>query len=138
MATAENSTLSICIPRVDAWVTDEYVRKVFGEVLLSGTEEALPDGSTVDPIEKVDLIVRQNDKGETYKRAFIHFQNWHLLTSDAATLIWQKITNGEIVKIMHAKPSYWKCSLNRVPRPQHHVRNVMPTENTRTSAFIIN
>ena len=24
MATAENSTLSICIPRVDEWVTDDY------------------------------------------------------------------------------------------------------------------
>lgn len=137
MATAENSTLSICIPRVDAWVTDEYVRKIFREVLLDGTEATLPDGTTIDPIEKVDLIVKRNEKDETYKRAFVHFHNWHLLTSKAAGLIWQKINGGEVVKIMHAKPSYWKCSLNRVPRPNHHTRNTMPQDDARTAAFIV-
>ena len=114
-------TLSICIPRVDAWVTDGYIRDVFRRVLVGGTEETGggdgSDGGSFDPIEKVDLIYRNNEKGETYKRAFIHFNNWERLTSRAAALIWRKITEGETVKIMHAEPSYWKCSLNRVPRP---------------------
>ena len=137
MATAENSTLSICIPRVDEWVTDDYIRRIFGEVLLDGTEEKMEDGRSIDPIEKVDLLVRQNERGETYKRAFVHFHNWHLLKSKSAETIWRKINDGETVKVMHAKPSYWKFSLNRVPRPQHHARNAMPVENTRTSAFIV-
>lgn len=134
MATAGNSSLSICIPRVDAWVTEEYITKVFHEVLLDGTEGG---ANAVEPIEKVDLIVRRNEKDEVYKRAFIHFQNWHLLTSKSSQLIWKKIHDGETVKVMHAQPSYWKCSLNRVPRPQHHARNAMPAEGTRAAAFIV-
>lgn len=132
-ATEQNSTLSICIPRVDTWVTEEYIRKVFNEVLLGN--ECNNEGH-LEPIEKVDLIFRRNEKDETYKRAFIHFHNWHLLTSRAAGLIWTKINNGETIKIMHANPSYWKCSLNRVPRPYAN-RNVAPADDTRGAAFLV-
>lgn len=136
VTTEKDSSLSICIPRVDYWVTDEYIRKVFSEVLISESD-SLRDVTDKDIIDKIDLIVRSNEKNETYKRAFIHFKNWHILTSRLAGVIWNKIRAGEVVKIMHAQPSYWKCSLNRVPRPQQYVRNAMPTENNRTSAFVV-
>lgn len=134
MATDDNSKVSICIPRVDMWVTEQYIRKIFSEVLLDGTEG---DHVDIDPIEKIDLIIRKNEKDETYRRAFIHFNNWHLLNSRAAKLIWDKIHAGEVVKIMHANPSYWKCSLNRVSRVQPQNRNTTPNDNIRQQAFLV-
>lgn len=131
------SRVSICIPRVDAWINENYIRRVFNQVLIEknvenedkdkdepSTSVSAKTGSSkgqcqtkINFIEKVDLIEKKNEKGEGYKRAFIHFRNWNKLTSRNAKLIWDKLHSGEIVKIMHKQPNYWKCSLSRVPRP---------------------
>jgi hypothetical protein len=144
------SRVSICIPRVDAWINENYIRRVFNQVLIEkslenedkdkdkdkdgiSTSVLAKTGSgnvkgqcqtKINFIEKVDLIEKKNEKGECYKRAFIHFRNWNKLTSRNAKLIWDRLHSGEIVKIMHKQPNYWKCSLSRVPRPTTTTTNV--------------
>lgn len=127
----KNTKMSICIPRISSWITEGYIRRIFNQVLIEKSHETETEPKTepkteTDPeqinvcrkiIEKVDLIEKKNEKGESYKRAFVHFRNWDKLTSQNAILIWDKLHSGEIVKIMHKQPNYWKCSLSRVPRP---------------------
>lgn len=113
----DNCYLSICIPRVDETITDEYISKIFYSVLYGKNDVKH------NIIEKIDLIARTNEKGETYKRAFIHFCNWDKIDTTNSIAIWNKLQSGEIIKIMHNQPSYWKCSLSRVPRPKYDDNN---------------
>lgn len=108
---SNNKQISICIPRVDETVTNDYIRKTFIDVLFGSKK---PDCNI---IEKIDLIGRSNEKGETYKRAFIHFCNWDVINTENSIAIWDKLHAGEIIKVMHNQPNYWKCSMSRVPRP---------------------
>jgi len=124
---------SICIPRVDNWVTDEYVRKIFNEVFFGKDYDV-----SNDCIIGIDLIPRTNERGESYKRAFIHFKNWDEIDSAAAVSVRQRLNNGETIKIMHNNPSYWKCSASRVQRPQWLSETAQqPTEQKRPRPFIV-
>lgn len=135
-----NKQLSICIPRVDETVTNDYIRKTFIDVLFGSKK---PDCNI---IEKIDLIGRTNEKGETYKRAFIHFCNWDKINTDNSIAIWDKLHAGEIIKVMHNQPNYWKCSMSRVPRPNkqdehkknEHKHKHKKSENTENTENIEN
>lgn len=123
--------ISLCIPRVDISVTDEYVTKIFNEVLLENPEE------DETPVEKVDLVERTNDKGESYKRAFVHFHNWDKLQTKAAATIRTKLLEGDTIKIMHNQPYYWKCSISRAPRPNHYGNgNTTGVDGQRKAAYL--
>lgn len=156
MMTIDNSgVFSICIPRVDIAITETYIRNIFNRVLFDNFVEELDEHSKTNHkkqkkddtehnqrihnhantlIEKVDLIDKVNEKGEKYKRAFIHFRGWNWTDNEnsnehgtkinvpnysrASKIIWNKLHAGEVIKIMHCEPNYWKCSISRVPRPQ--------------------
>lgn len=102
---------SICIPRVGISVTEEYIRSIINNV-IQGTISYQKD-----IIKAVDLISRQNDKGEDYQRVFIHIDNWESIDSSRTREIRKKLNDGETIKIMHNPPSYWKCSASRFGRP---------------------
>ena len=56
---------SLCIPRLqNGNIDSSNIRKVF---------EQLKFGK----IQRIDIIERKNDKGEPFKRAFIHFEKWN-------------------------------------------------------------
>lgn len=100
--------ISVCIPRVDSSTTKDYVKQVFNNVLS-------PSGA--DIVASVDLVTKVNEKGEEYKRVFIHFMPWEMIDSSIAKEIYQKLISGVTIKIMHSAPYYWKCSMNRQTRP---------------------
>lgn len=123
---------SICIPRVDTWVTDEYVRQVFNEVFLG------KKSSTKSPIVAINLIERENERGEKHKRVFIHFDNWERIKSSAAKETRSRLLAGKEVKIMHNTPSYWKCYTSKLPRPGWLKGTAeLPKEAERPRSFLI-
>lgn len=121
---------SICIPRLDLWVTNDYIEKIMNEVLLP------QDTYLTTCIERIDILTRQNEKGEDFKRAFIHFIPWNSFESSSSKKMRQKLLSGETVKIMHNHPCYWKCSASRVPRPEWQEHSP-PAEKQRVKAFIM-
>lgn len=102
---------SICIPRVDLETTDEYIRNVVNKVFRGQSNE------NIDPIAAIDLVSRKNERGDDYKRAFIHFINWDDIPYENAQEIRKKLIQGETIKIIHNFPNYWKCSASRFDRP---------------------
>lgn len=105
-----SSEPSICIPRVFENITQERIARIFGE--LFGPRA----------IKRIDLIKRENEKGERYQRAFIHFNEWPS-TSEAQAMRRQLIA-GQEVKIVYDDPWFWKCSVNEAKKrtPQSEPR----------------
>ena len=55
---------SLCIPRLLENVSRNYIRNIFDKMDLG-------------PINRIDVIERKTEKGENFKRAFIHFHKWN-------------------------------------------------------------
>lgn len=121
---------SICIPRVDMCITTEYIEKIMNEVLL---DESIIIKTC---IERIDLVGRQNEKGEDFKRVFIHFKPWNTFETVVSKNMKQRLLSGETIKVMYNFPSYWKCSASRVPRPQWQ-DNQISVEKERSKAYIV-
>jgi hypothetical protein len=98
-----NSANSICIPRAFANISEARVRKVF---------EAL----NIFAIEKIDMIQRKNEKGDSYQRIFVHIKSWSS-TADADKAR-ERLLSGKELKIVYDEPWFWKVSLsNWKPKP---------------------
>lgn len=121
---------SICIPRVDMWITSEYIEKIMNEVLLA--ENSLLKSC----IERIDLVGRQNEKGEDYKRVFVHFKPWEIFESFNSKNMRKRLLSGETIKVMHSSPSYWKCSASRVPRPEWQYKDDLIEKETSKNHLI--
>ena len=95
---------SICIPRVFANITGKYVQGVFEDMNLG-------------KVERVDMVLKKNDKGESFKRVFIHFKYWN----NDSSKVRQRLLQGNTIKVVYdsSKPWFWKCSASRVPRPSN-------------------
>ena len=63
-------------------------------------------------INRVDIIERTNEKGEKYKRVFVHFDYW-FETEDAQTAK-TRLLEGKEIKIVYDDPWFWKVSANKV------------------------
>lgn len=101
--TISTSSPSICIPRVFDNITQDFIEKSFDD-LLGGRF-----------VERVDLVHKTNERGEKFKRAFIHFNSWP--KNRQALSIREKLLAGEEVKIMYDYPWFWKCSASKSVRP---------------------
>ena len=88
---------SLCIPRVFNNITPERVRKVFDEI-------------SIFTIDKIDMIKKENDKGDKFQRVFIHIKEW-ATTSDAIRAK-QRLTEGKDLKIVYDEPWFWKVMIN--------------------------
>lgn len=89
---------SLCIPRVFNNITEERLRKAFCEVDLG-------------VIDRFDVIPCKNDKGEQFKRVYIHFKKWSW--SETAQVARRKLITGEDIKIVYDRPWFWKVSASK-------------------------
>ena len=93
---------SICIPRVFRNTT----RKDLFTVL-----EKLNIGA----VDRIDMVPKTNERGESYYKVFIHFKQWHKNPMAQATR--DKLLAGEEIKIVYNAPWFWKCTASRVEKP---------------------
>jgi len=94
---------SICIPRVFKNTTRKD---------LFGVLEKLNIGA----VDRIDMISKTNDRGESYYKVFIHFKQWHKNPQAQATR--NKLLQGEEIKIVYNAPWFWKCTASRVEKPE--------------------
>lgn len=137
---AENQP-SLCIPRVFKNIKEAFIQSTFDKLGLG-------------KIQRIDLIERQTDRGETYNRAFIHFEKW-FWNKDAQEAR-KRLIMGKDIKIVYDNPWFWKVSANKwTPRATDHrgpqlpaiarphvptepfiVQNVAPTLNVGAPEFV--
>jgi hypothetical protein len=104
---------SLCIPRVFANISKERVDAVFRKL-------------DIGKVERIDMIERTDDKGQTWKRVFVHLQ-WN--DSELARSARARLLCGNDVKVVYEDPWFWKVSANRStreqtsPRPRNEPRN---------------
>jgi hypothetical protein len=89
---------SICIPRVFNNITEARVRNVFDDLGLG-------------KISRVDVKERKNEKGETFKRVYVHFDKW--FWNEDAQAARRKLISGKEIKIVYDNPWFWKVSASK-------------------------
>lgn len=97
------SNPSICIPRVFSNITWQRVKEVFEELDLG-------------VVDRVDMPKKKNEKGEDYKRCFVHFKKWN--DNEDALAVKSELLDGEMVKIEYDTPWFWKCYMSNVAKPE--------------------
>ena len=109
---ASNTTNpSICIPRVFPNIDWKRVKNVFEELGMG-------------EVERVDMINKVNDKGEKFKRVFVHFKKWN---DDPTTRqVKSKLLSGDSVKVVYDDPWFWKVFLSHVPKPTFEKKKTTP------------
>ena len=108
---------SICIPRVFKGTTSK------GTTSKGTTSKGTTSKDIYDIIEKldigavdrIDMVPKTNDRGESYHKVFIHFKMWHKNPMAQATR--DKLLAGEEIKIVYNAPWFWKCTASRVEKP---------------------
>ena len=118
---------SICIPRGYHKLTWSDVKSTF--------ETAFGSPGCV---QKVDLILREDDKGRSFKRIFVHFKTWP--TADTAVFAMENMKSNDgkgTFQLVYDDPWYWKCSLSRVPPPTYNQNKSAYRNNTfKSSPYI--
>lgn len=94
----DESYPSLCIPRVFNNISEDKIRQVFNDISLG-------------KIRRIDIVARKNEKGEPFKRVYIHFESWH--SNDSAVAARRKIISGKEIKIVYDNPWFWKVSINK-------------------------
>lgn len=94
---AENQP-SMCIPRAFDNIDERQVRHVFEQLDLG-------------QVSHIDIIERRTEKGEKYKRVFIHFTRW--FWNDEACTARRRLIDGKDIKVVYNTPWFWKISANR-------------------------
>ena len=109
---ASNTTNpSICIPRVFPNIDWKRVKNVFEELGMG-------------EVERVDMINKVNDKGQKFKRVFVHFKKWN---DDPTTRqVKSKLLSGDSVKVVYDDPWFWKVFLSHVPKPTFEKKKTTP------------
>lgn len=104
-----NVSMSICIPRAFENISEVRVRNVF-------------DKLGIFTIDRVDVVLRKNEKGDAYKRFFVHIKDW-AHTNDAQKAK-ERLLAGKELKIVYDDPWFWKVGLNTwAPKQQQPLLN---------------
>jgi hypothetical protein len=90
---------SLCIPRVFGNISEDRVRTVIKKL-------------NIGLIKRIDMILKKNDKGEDYKRVFIHFERWFTDVPDAIEAR-KRLLEGKEIKIVYDNPWFWKVSASK-------------------------
>jgi len=90
---------SLCIPRVFGNISEDRVRTVIKKL-------------NIGLIKRIDMIPKKNDKGEDYKRVFIHFERWFTDVPDAIEAR-KRLIEGKEIKIVYDNPWFWKVSASK-------------------------
>lgn len=94
---------SVCIPRVFKSTTRKDLYTVIERLDLGA-------------VERIDMVPKTNDRGESYHKVFIHFKQWNKNPLAKATR--EKLLQGEEIKIVYNEPWFWKCTASRVEKPE--------------------
>ena len=89
---------SLCIPRVFNNITEERIHNVFNQLMIG-------------EINHIDIVARKNEKGESFKRVYIHFTKWFI--NSQALEARNKLILGKEIKIVYENPWFWKVSANK-------------------------
>ncbi len=92
-----NPSPTICIPRVETFVTKEYILKKFSKLNLGEITQI------------TDIPLRSDND---YKCVFIKIK-WNPITTQGK-YVYTRLINGENVKIMYDPPWHWKIVASRV------------------------
>ena len=98
---------SVCIPRVFANIGWKRIKSTFEEAGW-GT------------VEHVDMVMKSNDKGEEYKKVFVHFIEWKDMT------VREQLLKDEEVQLTYNDPWFWKVRRSAVARPSADVAPPAP------------
>ena len=93
---------SLCIPRVFNNITEARIRQVFLELDLG-------------KLSRIDIKERKNEKGESFKRVYIHFEKW--AWNENAQAARRKLVSGKEIKIVYDNPWFWKVSASKWTEP---------------------
>lgn len=107
LATLPTSYPSLCIPRVFSNITWQRVKEVFVDLGLGD-------------IERVDMVRKENDKGEKFQRVFVHFRSWN--TSEDAQAVREKVLSGDMIQIVYDDPWFWKVGMSKIAKPERDNR----------------
>jgi hypothetical protein len=88
----------MCIPRVFKNITRERVMGVIKDLDLG-------------VIERIDMVQRENEKGDKFQRVFVHFKKWN--SNPNAERARQMLLSGKEIKIIYDDPWFWKISANK-------------------------
>lgn len=89
---------SLCIPRVFNNISETRVRQVFDDLDLG-------------KISRIDIKERKNEKGESFKRVYVHFDKW--FWNEDAQAARRKLVSGKEIKIVYDNPWFWKVSASK-------------------------
>ena len=103
-----NELISLCIPRIHKNITEKKIYKVLNEIKLG-------------IIDHIDLISKNNEKGQKQNRAYIHYKEWY--KNENATIAMERLKNGKEIKIMYDETWYWKISMYRKPTIKLETKN---------------
>ena len=95
---------SICIPRVFKSTTRKDLYTMIERLDLGA-------------VERIDMVPKTNDRGESYYKVFIHFKQWNNKNT-VALATRKKLLQGEEIKIVYNEPWFWKCTASRVEKPE--------------------
>ena len=98
---------SVCIPRVFANIGWKRIKSTFEEAGW-GT------------VEHVDMVMKSNDKGEEYKKVFVHFIQWKDM------VVREQLLKDEEVQLTYNDPWFWKVRRSAVARPSADVAPPAP------------
>ena len=112
---------SLCIPRVFNNINETRIRQVFDELNLG-------------QINHIDIVERKSEKGDTFKRVYVHFNKWSW--NEDAQAARRKLISGKEIKIVYDNPWFWKVSANKwaPANPNHNERE--KREEVRPKAHI--
>ena len=72
---------SLCIPRVYNDISENTIRQIF-------------DDLDFGKIKRIDIISRRSEKGELFKRVFIHYDKWYW--NDNTQIVRKKLILGTL------------------------------------------
>ena len=116
VTTSENITIpsklsdptapSLCIPRV------------FDNITWQRVKEVLEVDYKLGKVERVDMVPMKNDKGDTFKRVFVHFTAWE--TSEEITTYRMALLDGEMIRVTYDDPWYWNIGMSHAKKPERN------------------
>jgi hypothetical protein len=113
---------SLCIPRVFPNITWKRVKDALEDVGLG-------------EIDRVDMVNKTNDKGEKFKRVFVHFKKW--ATTPEATAAREMVMAGDMFEITYDDPWFWKIGKSHAKKPERRTqKKAAPKKTTRPKLSI--
>lgn len=95
---------SLCIPRVFPNLTKEFVKDI------------IENYERLGEVERVDMVNKENAKGEKFKRVFVHFKMWNM-DDEYVTERRDTALRGEMFEIVYDEPWFWKVGRSHAEKP---------------------